>query len=170
MAQTPKESDLTSIQERLRQFARSHQEQASTPTDTNLITERPADLLPLHGGEHIDAPEGIRFSLPDHLQLVDWTGKAVRDGKRGVIPAQIQPILQRLDLDHEAWLEIVQHFRRCYCLAAGAMDRLQQFGEQPGRYWLQGVGSSRRLYHHQGETLIAQPEAAHDQAHSWQAL
>jgi len=42
----------------------------------------------------------------------------------------------------------VQNFGRRYRLAAGAMDRLQQLGERLGRYWLQGVGASRRLYHH----------------------
>ena len=87
MAETPEQSDFTSIQERLRQFAASRQ--METPT------EQPFDLLPFIGGEHTDAPKGIAFTLPDYLQLVDWTGRAVRDDKRGAIPAHIQPIFQR---------------------------------------------------------------------------
>jgi len=95
MAETPEESDFTSIQERLHQFAESCQPEESTPPDP--ATEQPADLLPFVGGEHADAPKGIAFILPDYLELV---------------------------------------------------DRLQQFGQRLGRYWLQGVGTSRRLYHH----------------------
>jgi len=145
MADTPEESDFTSIQERLRQFARSHQtEEERTPSAPTI--EQPIDLLPFVGGEHANAPEGIRFTLPDYLQLVDWTGRALRDDKRGAIPAHIQPIFQRLGLNHEEWLEIVQNFGRRYRLAAGAVDRLQHFGQRLGRYWLQGVGASRQLY------------------------
>jgi len=131
-------------EERLHQFAKARQPEESTPPDP--ATEQPADLLPFVGGEHIDAPKGIAFTLPDYLQLVDWTGRAVRDDKRGAIPAHIQPILQRMGLNHEEWLEIVQNFGRRYRLAAGAVDRLKSFGQQLGRYWLQGVSTSRRLY------------------------
>ena len=138
MAETPEQSDFTSIQERLRQFATSSQ--------TETPTEQPADLLPFIGGEHADAPKGIAFTLPDYLQLVDWTGRAVRDDKRGAIPAHIQPIFQRMGLKHEEWPEIVQNFGRRYRLAAGAVERLRAFSQRLGRYWLQGVGASRRFY------------------------
>jgi len=108
MADTPEQSDFTSIQERLRQFANARQ------TDESAAAEQPADLLPFVGGEHIDTAKGIRFTLPEYLQLVDWTGRAVRDDKRGAIPATMQPIFQRLGLNHEEWLEIVQNFGRRY--------------------------------------------------------
>jgi len=116
------------------------------PTPTDTATTQPTDLLPFIGGEHADAPKGIAFTLPDYLQLVDWTGRAVRDDKRGAIPAHIQPIFQRMGLNHEEWLEIVQNFGRRYRLAADAVDRLQAFSQQLGWYWLQGIGASRRLY------------------------
>jgi len=144
MAETPEESDFTSIQARLRQFARSRQARESVPADPP--PEQPADLLPFVGGEHSDVSRGIAFSLPDYLQLVDWTGRAVREDKRGAIPAHLQPIFQRMGINQEEWLEIVQNFGRRYRLAAGAMDRLQQLGERLGRYWLQGVGTSRQFY------------------------
>ena len=148
MAESPEDSDFTSIQERLRQLATSRQ--TETEAATASITEQPPELLPFVGGEHSDAPKGIAFTLPDYLQLVDWSGRAVRDDKRGAIPAHIQPIFQRMGLNHEEWLEIVQNFGRRYRLAAGAVDRLQQFGRSLGRYWLQGIGASRRLYQQTG--------------------
>jgi len=92
MAKTPKESDFTSIQERLRQFAAARQK--ADPEPTEPATAQPADLLPFIGGEHADATKGIAFTLPDYLQLVDWTGRAVRDDKRGAIPTHIQPIFK----------------------------------------------------------------------------
>jgi hypothetical protein len=44
------------------------------------------------------------------------------------------------------WLEMVQHFGRRYRRAAGAVDKLQAFGQKMGRYWLQGVTASRQFY------------------------
>jgi len=140
MAETPEESDYTAIQARLRQFAAAGQSEVPTPS------AQPADLLPFVGGEHADNPKGIAFTLPDYLQRVDWTGRAVRDDKRGAIPAHIQPIFQCLGLKQDEWLEMVQHFGRRYRLAAGAVERLQHLGQRWGRYWLQGTGTSRRFY------------------------
>jgi len=41
----------------------------------------------------------LPLSLPKYLALVDWTGRQVRHDKRGAIPAELKPILERLSLD-----------------------------------------------------------------------
>jgi hypothetical protein len=35
---------------------------------------------------------------------VDWTGRIIREDKRGSINEALPPILQRLDISHEQWL------------------------------------------------------------------
>ena len=45
------------------------------------------------------------FSLDEYFTLVDETGRYIRSGKRGAIPKNLAPILARLDLDVETWLE-----------------------------------------------------------------
>jgi hypothetical protein len=144
LADCPENSDFTSIQARLRQYADTLK--IEEPDTADPITEQPAELLPFVGGEHVDAPDGITYALPDYLHLVDWTGRAVREDKRGAIPAELQPIFQRLGLNESEWLETVQHFGRRYRLAAGAADKLQAMGERLGRCWMQGIGFSRRAY------------------------
>ncbi|MFL0798675.1 MAG: hypothetical protein K6L73_14430 [Cellvibrionaceae bacterium] len=47
---------------------------------------------------------GILFSLSDYLQLVDWTGKIIRDDKRGHLSNQLPPILTRLNTPIDEWL------------------------------------------------------------------
>ena len=100
MAETPEESDFTAIQERLRQVAES--QQFATPESPDPVIQQPADLLPFTGDEPLDIATGIAFALPHYLQRVDWTGSAVRDDKRGAIPSEIQPIVQRMGLNHAA--------------------------------------------------------------------
>jgi hypothetical protein len=42
---------------------------------------------------------GILFSLEDYLQLVDTTGRMTRTDKRGAIPINLPPILERLSIN-----------------------------------------------------------------------
>ena len=65
-------------------------------------------LLPLKS-------KGIPFKLEDYIDLVDWTGRIIRDDKRGAISSNLPPILERLSLDEEQWkiltTEFEQHFK-----------------------------------------------------------
>ena len=48
-------------------------------------------------------PKGIAYSLKDYCELVDTTGKIIREDKHGYIEEK-NPILERLGLDSEQWL------------------------------------------------------------------
>ncbi len=41
----------------------------------------------------------LPLTLPDYLQLLDWTGRQLRSDKRGVISTALPPILERLKVD-----------------------------------------------------------------------
>ena len=51
----------------------------------------------------VDAEEGgvLGMSEEGYLRLVDWTGRHLRDDKAGAIPADLAPVLERLELDVE---------------------------------------------------------------------
>ncbi|MEL0584364.1 MAG: hypothetical protein AAES65_05725 [Candidatus Thiodiazotropha sp. (ex. Lucinoma kazani)] len=55
-------------------------------------------------------PKGLPFRLKDYLELVDWTGRAILENKRGFIPENKPPILERLQIDSKHWLYMTQHF------------------------------------------------------------
>ena len=79
---TPESSDYTSIQARIQAY------QAPAPEhdqDSSQTTQTPVKLADFIGDEHKNQPEGIAFSFPDYLELVDWTGRAVRDDKTGLL-------------------------------------------------------------------------------------
>ncbi|WP_341502506.1 transposase [Gallaecimonas sp. GXIMD4217] len=66
-------------------------------------------LLPFVGNFRKDMPKGIPFALADYLELVDWTGRAQRQDKRGFIAADAPAILQRLGLDADSFLQALGH-------------------------------------------------------------
>ena len=49
--------------------------------------------------------EGIPFTRQDYFELVDWTGCTLREDKRGAIDSQLPPILQRLGIQPENWID-----------------------------------------------------------------
>lgn len=53
---------------------------------------------------------GIPFKLIDYLELVDWTGRIIRDDKRGAINKDLPHILKRLEINTEAWAKLTTEF------------------------------------------------------------
>jgi len=80
--------------------------------------------------------------MSNHIHLI------VRNqpNKRGQIPAELLPILQRLRLSSETWVETVLNFGRWFRLAAGRVDSLAAEAARRGRRWLQGVRHSRAAF------------------------
>lgn len=134
MADTPEASDYTSIQSRIR--AEKQQQKRC----------QPIKLQEFIGNETSQQVQGIQFSLHDYLQLVDYTGRAILENKSGHISDKIPPILNRLGIDHNAWLESVTTFEARFNLAVGAIDKLQAMATQLKQKWLKGCGAAKLLY------------------------
>ncbi len=110
MAATPETSNHTSIKERIKPTFDLRE--AIKKQGLNSF-ELPIKAL-LHFDDAITDQKNSRipFSLYDYLQLVDWTGRAIRDNKRGHIPSHLPPILQRLNIPTDEWLDNSQQFER----------------------------------------------------------
>jgi hypothetical protein len=62
------------------------------------------------GNHRQEMPKGIAYSLIDYCELVDCTGRCIRDDKAGYIEQHHSPILARLGLDTEKWLTLTTEF------------------------------------------------------------
>jgi putative transposase len=143
IADRPEESDFTSIQERIRHYQKVL-EQTDKPAEAAATA--PGHLLPFVGGEHHDNPKGLNFSLPDYLELTDWAGRAIREDKSGAIPTELAPILERLSIDPEAWLDNVKSYGKNYNTVIGTREGMKRFSQTLGRKWFCATGISLRLY------------------------
>ena len=117
-------------------IAESLETSLHTSIKSRIDSERPT-LLPFHG--RLDAPENtLPCSFHDYLQLVDWTGRAVRDDKPGAIRDDVPPILGRLGIEPKCWSKSVKNYGSWYYRAVGAIGALRKFRERVGRQWLKG--------------------------------
>jgi REP element-mobilizing transposase RayT len=124
MANTPEQSDFTSVQQRIEQSGNPH-------------------LRPFSGQS--DDSGGIPYSLKDYLELVDWAGRAIRSDKNGYIPADTPPILSRLGLVTSELADFLNN-KQDFPRAIGPVDQIRTMALKVGGAFIKGTAISRRLY------------------------
>jgi hypothetical protein len=65
-------------------------------------------------GDRVAAQAVLPMREVDYLQLVDTTGRLATSGKRGRIDPALAPVLTRLGLSADQWLQASTTFRQCY--------------------------------------------------------
>ncbi len=139
MAKTLEQSEFTSIQERLKLFAKQRGGQKQswlapfTPEKPNEAeTQFPNFNLPIRAA--------------DYFALVDWTGRAIRSDKRGAIPARIEPILQKLNVIEANWVDNTRKFGKRFGRALGRLEKLKGFALQINQNWIHGHAHAMAFY------------------------
>jgi REP element-mobilizing transposase RayT len=114
IAQSPEQSDCTSIQER-------------------IIVKK--TLLKPFGNHDSDIP----FALSDYIQLVDCTGRAIVAESKGYIPEQLSDILIRLGLNADIWLDEMKYFNKWFYKAIGTVDSLKKYCQSIKQKYIKGL-------------------------------
>jgi len=84
----------------------------------------------------------LPMTLEEYLALLDWTGRQVRHDKRGAIPRDLAPILERLQIAPDHWVATVCRFGQLFRTAAGGLCAMRSEAERTGRRWLHGMRHS----------------------------
>jgi hypothetical protein len=138
MAETPEQSDYTSIKRRIRQALKvQHPDQ---------LEQQPDRLYPFVGYPREPMPDGLPFRLSDYIELVDWSGRILREDKRGAIASYIPPILQRMDLDTSHWLYLTKNFESPFKNLVGAACHVRRACDEMGKCWTHGIRQCETLF------------------------
>jgi REP element-mobilizing transposase RayT len=134
MAKTPEKSDYTSVQQRI-------QELRGKTVDNSV------PLITLSASSQQRHSNSFAFSLEDYLQLVDWAGRAILKNKRGYIDANQQPILQRLNINAEGFIELMQKQDDLSQLSVmGSTTALSHYVERLEKKFVRGLSINQRLF------------------------
>ena len=142
IAATPETSDHTSIKLRI-EYWKKKAGQNSIENDESLQSE---SLFPFIGNHRQSMPRGLAFNLIDYLELVDWTGKAIREDKRGYIAESAPPILQRLDISPTHWLELTTSFESRFKGIVGSVETVKRLCSHFGLKRTPNRSNSKILY------------------------
>lgn len=160
LADTPEESDFTSVQERIRS------EQAEQKHRKNRVSRGPKRRrvsafqrqdrwlapveLPSRGRAGVLAAQSSRasdkgflsMSLRDYLKLLDWTGRRLVRDKQHRIPPSLAPILDRIGVTGEVWCQLVSEFGKLFRRTAGTRKTLEAEAAAANQKWLQAPGAA----------------------------
>ena len=134
MAKTPEASDYTSIQQRIQKFNKNK-------PDNNI------PLSKLVRPREQTKSQKIAFSEKDYLQLVDWAGRAIAKNKHGWIDDSEPPILERLNLNGEGFIDLMSKKDDISKLTViGSPALLTHYQEKLHRKFIKGSHLNRRLF------------------------
>lgn len=117
MAETPETSDHTSIKSRI---------------NAAKMNEPAKNLAQFVGNPREPMPQGLPFKLTDYIELVDWSGRVMRDDKRGYIPRDLPPIIDRLGIEPDNWITLTQAFEKNTKTFVGSEDHIENAALQMG--------------------------------------
>ncbi|MEW7978760.1 MAG: hypothetical protein G8D28_01145 [gamma proteobacterium symbiont of Phacoides pectinatus] len=103
------------------------------------------NFMGIHAVSREPMPEGLPFRLHDYLTLVDWTGRCLREDKRGAIDQSLPPILERLHIEAPEWMEMTNGFEERFKTLVGNRQRIDLACEQLGQRWAHGTRACERL-------------------------
>ena len=159
IATKPESSDFTSAQERIADLKTA--EDVLTPdAQDNRIEhgERAGWLAPIplepkrqavrskKTGRRASSKGCLPISLGDYLQLLDWTGRQIRSGKRGAIPQNVDPLFERLGISGELWVDCVMNFRKWFRSSVGRPKSMEASAESRGHNRAISISSARRAF------------------------
>jgi len=131
MANTPENSEYTSIKQRVDEL-KEHAGQ-------------PLNLAEFVGSPREGMPSGLPFHLQDYIALVDWTGKHIREDKRGAIDASLPSIIDRLGIDPQHWLILSTRFESRFKSLVGSAFALKNAASILGLKRASGLANCQAL-------------------------
>jgi REP element-mobilizing transposase RayT len=126
-------SDKTCIKQRL-------EEVAQQTTDEPVIALMPFSETGCP--PHI----GLPFNFQDYLDLVDWTGRSVRDVIPGAIDSRAPRLLSRMGIANDEGLPTVTETQSRFESVMGSPAKMKAHAESRGRFFYRGYRHALRLY------------------------
>lgn len=165
LAETPEESDFTSIQERIRGWQNEAMRAVVISGDAVEEIPFPDECVPR--SEPVEVTEGsasmtriflcpiesdgerrgiLGMTVAEYIDLVDRSGRLVRLNKRGAIDPDLAPILMRIGASPGEWTDTVSRFGSKFQIAAGQIANLRRFAALIGRRWVKGIAPARAAF------------------------
>ncbi|GAB4193046.1 MAG: transposase [Wenzhouxiangellaceae bacterium] len=147
IAETPEKSHFTSIQERIQHWAKQQRTGAHASISTSLAAAATV-LLSFRNPDqaHQSDTETLPFQFEDYLELVDWTGRAIRPDKRGHIHKRYPPILERLGINNHKFLRHMKRNENGFYHMIGRPYRIQEAARMFGVRFFKGQGYAKQLF------------------------
>ena len=138
LSKTPETSKHTTIRHRIKSACLSQA--------PNRLNQQPTLLFPFAGNPRQNSPAGLPMKLTDYIELVEWTGRQIRNKEKGAIAATLPPILSRLGIESDNWVFLCEHFEMPFKSVVGSALSMKRVCGQLQKRWIQGQRECERLF------------------------
>ena len=137
LAKTLEESDFTSVQERLQDLARKRR---------NHRKQTAPDALVPFATQLTDSCTSVELppTLEAYVELLEWTGRALAEGKRGKIVGPAPKLLADQAVSAERWVEALAEHSVGAVAFLGSVGSIRTLAAKRGKGWLRGSGLAKR--------------------------
>ena len=101
-------------------------------------------LMPFDATARLKA--AIPFAFDDYLDLVETTGRCIREDKRGAITEHTPALLHRLNINPERFIDCATHLMKQFGSAIGAPAHLTELCAARQVKYLRGVGAAKLVF------------------------
>jgi REP element-mobilizing transposase RayT len=119
IADNLEDSDFTSIQDRIHQV-QGRAEESGKPQLMSFAQSEKAQPEPV----------ALPHTLKDYLELVDWTGRAIRGDKKGFIAVAQPRLLSTLNLSEQQWRVLALEIQKKSILILHGLNKLEAMEKQ----------------------------------------
>lgn len=139
IADTPEKSPHASIKRRIEAFQKSVK-------FGDVVLSQPENLQPFSGYTQKLPNSGIGYRIEDYLELIDWTGRQIREDKAGRIENSQPPILTRLGIERAHWLYLTRHYESSFKSLVGSAFKVREACKSLGWKKSHSLAMSKRLF------------------------
>ncbi len=141
IAETPETSKFTSCYDRIK----AHLARKKAKTNNNSKDKEKDSWL----AQIFDTPKSkgiLHMTFEEYLDLLDWTGREIRKDKRGAIPDNLAPILERLGLRTNHWADSFESFRHDFRRVAGSEETIRAYAKKANKKWFHGISAASQHF------------------------
>jgi len=124
MAKTPETSRYTSVRRRLNK------------RKTGLMPFKTSSSKETEHKSGFFSNRCIPISFRDYLEMLEWTGRQIRKGKRGAIDRNCPSVMSRLGYTDEQWIKTQTPRMGTKQKALGSMARITEYCQAIGQRWI----------------------------------
>jgi hypothetical protein len=158
LAKTPEDSEFTSACDRIKSrqakeklrllgtalvLQRDHPEEGIGELKKALAADE--WLCPLTGESRKRGIFNV-LTLEEYLEILDATGRFLRSDKRGCIPPELAPVLERLSVNTSHWIDTVCGYENLFRRVVGCLEGVIAAAHASGRNWFQGTRACRKAF------------------------
>ena len=80
----------------------------------------------------------INMDFKEYVNLVEWTGMAIKKGKKGHIPIELEPVLKRFEIEKKKWINGIKNYDNIFYRVIGKVEDILEYAIKRNKKWFWG--------------------------------